>query len=95
MKIVFGTDAGSPCVQHNMIAPEMEFMVQLGCVDGNYGALRSATISAAEMNKLDKKLGTLEPGKLADVIMMEGNPLEDIYALTHVKYTFKEGMQML
>ncbi len=95
VKIVFGTDAGSPCVQHNMIAPEMEFMVQLGCVDGNYGALRSATISAAEMNKLDKKLGTLEPGKLADVIMMEGNPLEDIYALTHVKYTFKEGMQML
>ena len=93
--ICFGTDAGSPCVQHNMIAPEMEFMVKLGVVEDNYGVLRTATINAAKKVGLEKKLGTLEVGKLADVIMMEGNPLEDIYALTHVKYTFKEGMQML
>ena len=42
-----------------------------------------------------RTISILEAGKLADVIMMEGNPLEDIYALTKVKYTFKEGMQML
>jgi len=40
-------------------------------------------------------LGTLEKGKLADVIVMEGNPLEDLSALTKVKYTFKEGCSML
>lgn len=93
--IAFGTDAGSPAVQHNMIVPEMEFMVKLGIVDGNYGALRSATVVAAKLNKLDTKLGTLESGKLADVIVMEGNPLENLSALTKVKYTFKEGVSML
>ncbi|HOG61628.1 MAG TPA: amidohydrolase family protein [Flexilinea sp.] len=93
--IAFGTDAGSPCVQHNMIVPEMEFMVHLGLVDGNYGALQSATSISAKLNKLDQKLGTLEKGKLADVIVMEGNPLEDLSALTKVKYTFKEGCSML
>jgi imidazolonepropionase-like amidohydrolase len=93
--IAFGTDAGSPCVQHNMVVPEMEFMVKLGLVDGNYGALESATIVSAKLNKLDKKLGTLEKGKSADVIVMEGNPLEDLSALKHIRYTFKKGKSML
>lgn len=95
VQIAFGTDAGSPCVQHNMIVPEMEFMVNLGVVDGNYGALRSATSVSAKINKLDSKLGTLEVGKLADIIVMEGNPLIDLSALTKICYTFKEGCSML
>ncbi len=93
--IAFGTDAGSPCVQHNMIVPEMEFMVKLGVVDDNYGALRSASSVSAKINKLDSKLGTLEVGKLADIIVMEGNPLEDLSSLTKIRYTFKEGRSML
>ena len=51
--IAFGTDAGSPVVPHSVVAPEMKFMVELGVVADNYGALRSATVvSAAAINSL-------------------------------------------
>ncbi len=93
--IVFGTDAGSPAVGHEVIAPEMKFMVKLGVVAGNYGALRSATSVAARLSKLDGKLGTLTAGKLADVIVVEGNPLEDLDALSRVKMTFREGKRLV
>jgi imidazolonepropionase-like amidohydrolase len=93
--IVFGTDAGSPVVQHYKIVPEMEFMVELGVVDGNYGAIRSATIQAARLSKLDKDLGTLEKGKLADIITVEGNPLEDLSALEKVSRTYVGGRRMV
>jgi imidazolonepropionase-like amidohydrolase len=93
--IVFGTDAGSPAVGHDVIAPEMKFMVKLGVVSGNYGAIHSATDVAARLNKLDGKLGTLATGKLADVIVVEGNPLDDLDALSQVKMTFREGKRLV
>ena len=92
--IAFGTDAGSPVVPHNAIVPEMQFMVKLGLVDGYYGVIRSATSVSAHLNGLEDKLGTLEPGKLADVIVVDGNPLEDLNALSHVKMTFLAGKRM-
>jgi imidazolonepropionase-like amidohydrolase len=92
--IGFGTDAGSPVVGHDVIAPEMAFMVKLGVKRDNYDAIRSATTVAAEINKLDKKIGTLEPGKLADVIVVDGNPLENIDAIGRVRMTFVEGKRL-
>jgi imidazolonepropionase-like amidohydrolase len=93
--IVFGTDAGSPVVQHDVVVPEMKYMVQIGVVDGNYGAIRSATSAAARLSRLEKKLGTLEAGKLADVVVVDGNPLADLQALTRVKMTFLAGKRMV
>jgi imidazolonepropionase-like amidohydrolase len=93
--IAFGTDAGSPVVGHNVIAPEMKFMVNVGVVRDNYAALRSATSVASRLNKLDKKLGTLEASKLADVIAVAGNPLEDLDALNSVTMTFMAGKRMV
>ena len=93
--IAFGTDAGSPAVGHHVIAPEMKFMVKLGVVDGNYGAIRSATSVASRLNSLEDTLGTLTAGKLADVIVVDGNPLEDLDALENVKMTFSEGRRMV
>jgi imidazolonepropionase-like amidohydrolase len=93
--IVFGTDAGSPAVGHDVIAPEMKFMVKLGVVSGNYGAIHSATDAAARLNNLDDQLGTLATGKLADVIVVEGNPLEDLDALSRVEMTFREGERLV
>ena len=93
--IVFGTDAGSPAVGHEVISPEMAFMVKVGVVKDNYAAIRSATIVAAKMNKLDSKIGTLEPGKVADVIVADGNPLEDIHALDRITMTFAEGKRLV
>lgn len=93
--IAFGTDAGSPAVEHDVVVPEMEFMVEMGLVVDNYGALRSATSVSATVNQLDDKLGTLEEGKLADVIVVDGNPLTDLSALERVKMTFKEGVRLV
>jgi len=93
--IVFGTDAGSPAVGHEVVAPEMEFMVKVGVVPDNYAAIRSATIVAAKMNRLDSKLGTLEAGKLADVVVVAGNPLENLRALDRVTCTYVEGGRMV
>ena len=93
--IAFGTDAGSPVVGHHVIAAEMQFMVKVGVVGDNYGALRSATNVAAKLNMLDQKLGTLEAGKLADVIVLAGNPLEDLDALNKVQMTLLAGKRLV
>jgi imidazolonepropionase-like amidohydrolase len=93
--IGFGTDAGSPVVGHDVIAPEMAFMVKLGVKKDNYDAIRSATAVAAGINRLEKKLGTLEAGKLADVIVVDGNPVADINDISKVTMTFKEGRRMV
>jgi imidazolonepropionase-like amidohydrolase len=93
--IAFGTDAGSPVVPHSVIVPEMKYMVQIGVVAGNYGAIHSATSVGASLNKLDQKLGSLEAGKLADVVVVEGDPLVDLEALTRVKMTFLAGKRMV
>jgi imidazolonepropionase-like amidohydrolase len=73
----------------------MEFMVRLGLVDGNYGVIRSATVVSAGLNGLLDQLGTLEPGKVADVIVVDGDPLRDLGALSQVKMTFRDGRQLV
>ena len=70
-------------------------MVKVGVVGDNYGALRSATNVAAKLNMLDQKLGTLEAGKLADVIVLAGNPLEDLDALNTVQMTLLAGKRLV
>lgn len=92
--IAFGTDCGSPAVGHDVVAPELKFMVQLGIKKDNYDAIRSATAVAAGINKLDAKLGTLEAGKLADVIVVAGDPRADLDALGQVRMTFSEGRRL-
>jgi imidazolonepropionase-like amidohydrolase len=93
--IVFGTDAGSPAVGHDVVAPELEFMVKVGVVKDNLAALRSATVQAAKLSKLDDKLGTLQAGKAADLIVVDGNPAEDLGALGRVEMTFVAGKRLV
>ena len=92
--IGFGTDAGSPVVGHDVIAPEMAFMVEIGVVPDNYAAIRSATSVAAVINRVEDVLGTLEPGKLADVIVVDGDPRLDIDAIAAVRMTFVDGRRI-
>lgn len=92
--IVFGTDAGSPAVEHNVIAPELAFMVEVGVCPNNLDALRAITIRGAQLSKLDKMIGTVEAGKEADLIVVDGNPDEDLYALERVEMTFIAGKRM-
>ena len=88
VKIAFGTDSGvSP---HGENAREFELMVAGGMPPMK--AIQSATLVAAQLLRIDDKLGTLEEKKLADVIAVKGNPLEDIRAMHDVVFVMKEGV---
>jgi imidazolonepropionase-like amidohydrolase len=87
VKIAFGTDSGvSP---HGDNATEFVLMVAGGMPPMK--AIQSATLEAAKLMKVDDKLGTLEPGKLADVVAVAGNPLDDINVMRDVVFVMKEG----
>ena len=92
--IVFGTDAGSPAVEHDSIAPELNFMVEVGVCPSRMDALRSITERAAKVNRMEGKTGTLEAGRLADLIVVDGKPDEDLFALERVVMTFIDGKRM-
>jgi imidazolonepropionase-like amidohydrolase len=93
--IGFGTDSGSPVVQHNVVAPEMEFMIKLGVKRSAYDALRSATSVAAKISRLDGRLGYLKEGYLADVIVIEGAPDKNVWDIEQVKQTYVEGRRLI
>ena len=95
VRIVFGTDAGSPVVEHDVIVPEMEFMIKVGVVSDALAAIRSATIEAAKLHKLDHKLGSLERGKAADLVVVDGKPDKDLRALEHVEMTYIDGKRLV
>jgi len=92
--IVFGTDAGSPAVEHDQIAPELDFMVEVGVCPNRMDALRAITIRGAQLSKMDHKIGTVEVGKEADLIVVDGKPDEDLFALERVMMTFIAGKRM-
>jgi imidazolonepropionase-like amidohydrolase len=64
-------------------------MVRLGMTPAQ--ALRSATATSAELMGWQDRIGSIEPGKLADIIAVFGNPLTDITALEHVDFVMKGG----
>tara|TARA_Y100000588_G_scaffold267333_1_gene282403 strand:- start:219 stop:1082 length:864 start_codon:yes stop_codon:yes gene_type:complete len=92
--IVFGTDAGSPAVEHDVIAPELTFMVKTGVCTDNMDALASITIRAARVSRMEDVVGTLEVGKAADLIVVDGRPDEELGALEKVTTTFVGGRRM-
>ncbi len=94
VSIVFGTDAGSPAVEHDVIAPELAHMVKVGVCKDNLDALRSITIRAARLSRMDQVIGTLQAGKAADLIVVDGKPDQDLFALDRVRMTFVAGKRM-
>jgi imidazolonepropionase-like amidohydrolase len=75
--IVAGTDAGvSGVVAGFSLHDELELLVEAGLTPKE--ALHSATILPAQWLGVDKRVGTIEKGKYADMVLLEGNPLEDI-----------------
>ena len=87
VKITFGTDAGA--FEHGTQARELVRMVDYGM--SPLDAIRSATVRGAELLRLDQETGTVAPGKAADVIAVEGDPLKDISVLTRVAFVMKGG----
>jgi imidazolonepropionase-like amidohydrolase len=88
VKIAFGTDSG--VFEHGRNAEEAELMVRLGGMSPR-DVLVSATTGAAELLNVAHEAGTLEPGKSADLIAVDGDPLADPRALTRVGYVMVMG----
>ncbi len=87
VKISFGTDAA--VFPHGQNAKEFKVMVDLGMAP--IDALRSATAVDAELFGIAQKVGTLEKGKLADIIAIPGDPTADVTATERVAFVMKEG----
>jgi imidazolonepropionase-like amidohydrolase len=87
LRISFGTDAA--VYPHGQNAKEFKLMVDLGMKP--IDALKSATATDAELLGISQKVGTLEKGKLADVIAVPGDPTMDITATERVSFVMKEG----
>lgn len=88
VKIAFGTDAG--VYPHGWNAKQFYYMVKFGLTPMQ--AIQSATVSAADLLGWQQKTGSISKGKWADIIAVEGNPLNDITLLEHVKFVMKDGM---
>jgi imidazolonepropionase-like amidohydrolase len=88
VKIGLGTDAA--VYPHGRNAEEFHQMVDLGMKP--LDALRAGTSSDADLLGLADKIGTLERGKLADIVAVPGNPLQDIRQTEHVFFVMKEGV---
>jgi imidazolonepropionase-like amidohydrolase len=88
VKIAFGTDSGVSV--HGENAQEFEWMVEGGM--SPMKAIQSATLEASRLLKVDDRLGTLEVGKIADIVAVKGNPVDDIRATRDVVFVMKEGV---
>ncbi len=68
---------------------EFEYMVEAGMPP--MVAIKSATVAAADLISMSDKLGAIEKGKLADIVAVEGDPLQDIKTMKNVSFVMKEG----
>jgi imidazolonepropionase-like amidohydrolase len=88
VKIAFGTDAA--VYPHGQNAHEFELMVGAGMPP--MFVIQAATVNAAQLLRHDKDLGSLTAGKIADVVAVPGNPIDDISLMKRVSFVMKEGV---
>lgn len=89
IKIAFGTDAGVG--PHGSNAAEFGYMVEAGMPAME--AIRAATLHAAELLRQREQLGSIAPGKLADIVAVQGDPLRDIGLMQKIGFVMKDGVQ--
>ncbi|MBO0935325.1 amidohydrolase family protein [Fibrella sp. HMF5335] len=89
VKIAFGTDAG--VYIHGYNAKEFEYMVEAGMPPVE--AIRSALMTNAKLLGMDTQIGSIEPGKFADIIAVDDNPIQNIRTLQWVRFVMKDGRQ--
>jgi imidazolonepropionase-like amidohydrolase len=90
-RLAFGTDAGSPVVPHDDVVSEMEALLEFGVFENVQQVLTVATKRSAEMMGVAGTLGTLSPGALADIVVVDGNPFQDLQAMRRVDKVFVGG----
>ncbi|HEY6140566.1 MAG TPA: amidohydrolase family protein [Thermoanaerobaculia bacterium] len=93
VKIAFGTDAGGFDWSAVNQAREFEYYTRLGMTPMQ--AIETATRAAADLLGMSDRVGTIEPGKLADLVAVPGNPLQDITAMERVSFVMKDGVNQM
>lgn len=88
--VAFGTDTGTPFSFHGEQYEEFGLMQQCGMSPEQ--VLASATISAAQLMRKDNELGSLEAGKLADIVAFQGNPLKNYKDYAQCDFVMKDGV---
>lgn len=88
VKIAFGTDAGVYAHGKNWL--EFTYMVESGMPAME--VIKAATIQAADLLGMKDKLGSVTPGKLADIVAVDGDPLQDIQTMSKVSFVMKDGL---
>lgn len=91
VNIAFGTDSGVSA--HGDNAREFELYVMAGMTPAQ--ALATATVNASRHVGMEEEIGTIEPGKYADIVAVDGDPLADISELTDVDFVMKDGVVYL
>jgi imidazolonepropionase-like amidohydrolase len=87
VKIAFGTDSG--IYPHGMNAKNLAFHVRFGQTPME--AIRSATLTSAELMGWEDRVGSLRPGRFADLIAVDGDPLDDVTVLEDIPFVMKGG----
>jgi len=87
VRISFGTDSG--VYPHGTNARQFAYMVKNGQTPMQ--AIQAATINSAQLLRQEKNLGSIAPGKWADIVAVKGDPLADIRVLEHVAAVMKGG----
>ena len=88
VKVAFGTDAGVS--KHGRNADEFELLVKHGMTPMQ--AIQAATVNAADLLGLAKEVGSIEPGKSADIIAVSGDPLSDVKVLKSIGFVMRAGV---
>jgi imidazolonepropionase-like amidohydrolase len=88
VKIAFGTDAGAAGWTSN---PAQQFQMMVSHGMSPIEAIQSATFEGARLLGMDKQIGSIEVGKLADIVAVQGDPLADVSRLEHVMFVMKDG----